>query len=230
MRIRQNNYMLIFILFFMQAHAKAEARKDPAEAQRRWEIATSMVQHQDQVISDRLGSFLTIQGFLFAAIGLLIQKRIYRTEFHISYTALAFFAAICAAGFTTAYLSYKNIHLCYEQKGKIALWWNEYFYGTDSTIEASGELAVIGSGKTDYPPVLFVSGNYVRTPIAMPLILSILWALFVIIIFIISISSINIRKIKQKTLSLDLGRRLSGAPCGDSTNDSPSDDVGAGQQ
>lgn len=94
-----------------------------------WEVTRAMIQHEDGLVHQRMTSYLTTQGFLLAAFGVLTNAWLGRSdhaEFRMFIPAVVVLSAFCFIAITTAFHTKDAVDAAVKQIGRTVRWWMQY--------------------------------------------------------------------------------------------------------
>jgi hypothetical protein len=97
-----------------------------------WKLARRAVEHEDGLVTDRLTAYLTLQGFLFAALGIIVKsyveqyKATERIGLEVPLFLIAFGLVICTIGIISSIITNWGIQTAYDQNDAIEEWWKYY--------------------------------------------------------------------------------------------------------
>ena len=95
-----------------------------------WELARKVIEHEDHLVADRLSTYLTLQGLLFAAFGLIMKSSIDKqvnskgeVVVAVPILLVGFGMAICTVGVLSSFTANYSIRAAYDQSHAIEDWW-----------------------------------------------------------------------------------------------------------
>jgi hypothetical protein len=95
----------------------------------RWDLARKVIEHEDHLVADRLSTYLTLQGLLFAAFGLIMKSSIDKqvnskgaVVVAVPILLVGFGMAICTVGILSSFTANYSIQVAYDQNHAIEDW------------------------------------------------------------------------------------------------------------
>lgn len=89
----------------------------------RWHIAREIIKHEDDLYDQRLRSLLTLHGFLFASVAVLVSAATHKDHQAYFILLIAFILVPCWVGYRTACRAHEPIQAARKQVAIAALWW-----------------------------------------------------------------------------------------------------------
>lgn len=107
----------------------AEMQKKPLLD--RWHIAREIIKHEDGLYDQRLRSLLTLHGFLFASVAVIVS--VATNKDHQAYSLFLFIFVLvpCWVGYRTACRVHDPLQAARQQVAVAALWWTWTATGND---------------------------------------------------------------------------------------------------
>jgi hypothetical protein len=101
------------------------------ECTRRWRIARALIEREDELVHQRMTSYLTIQGFLFAAFGALSAGWLMNTNHGTNSVAIGIavdftLCLFCVLAIGLAFHAKDTTDAAVMQLRRVVRWWQEY--------------------------------------------------------------------------------------------------------
>lgn len=117
----------------------------------RWHIARDIIKHEDDLYDQRLRSLLTLHGFLFASVAVLVSAATHKDYQAYFIILILFILVSCWVGYRTACRAHEPIQAARKQVAFAALWWTRTARG-----ESVGTCHNPGceSYQSHFPPII----------------------------------------------------------------------------
>ncbi len=172
--MRRTLIAFAWILVALAGYGSSAYSQTPSsEMDRRWGVARSMITHEDSLISGRLSSFLTLQGFLFAALGVVVKVYVDQESKRLPGLVRVFSLIISLVGAWSSCITYFGVQAAYEQNGKTIAWWNAFLkneYGA-AKLKSMEENSFVNA----YLPRIVGDYKNMNVPENLPLGLLVAW-------------------------------------------------------
>ena len=118
---------------------------------RQWGVARAMIEREDELVHQRMTSYLTTQGFLFTAFGVLSAGwlgKAERAEPHLFIPVAVVLAMFCIVAITLAFHTKDAVDAAVKQIRRTVQWWVEY---SQERLPEDNESLVL---QRPFPPVI----------------------------------------------------------------------------
>lgn len=117
----------------------------------RWHIARDIIKHEDDLYDQRLRSLLTLHGFLFTSVAVVVS--IATNDDHQAYSVFLFLflLVLCFVGYRTACRVHDPLKAARQQVAVAALWWT---WTAEGKAVGRCERAGCESYQSHFPPII----------------------------------------------------------------------------
>lgn len=117
----------------------------------RWHIAREIIKHEDDLYDQRLRSLLTLHGFLFASVAVVVS--VATNEEHQAYSLFLFIfvLVLCWVGYRTACRAKAPLKAARHQVAVAALWWT---WTAEGRNVGRCERSCCESYQSRFPPII----------------------------------------------------------------------------
>jgi succinate dehydrogenase/fumarate reductase cytochrome b subunit len=103
--------------------------------QQAWENAREVICHENELVSHRITGWLSIQGFLFAALFVCTTNFAADSSASSQICIAGFMLAVAYVGYVSTLRIYPAVRAAYRHVSATKLWWNKYLASTQSSAD-----------------------------------------------------------------------------------------------